>query len=145
MSAVRSVAPELPVVGTGRNQQWPRFTRSLVFPFVHQTIAVNGQNWPTETRSAAVSSGRQLIRSRIDSTLRLPTAHEEYNVIRVPQTDALKLQKPKVDPHLQSAGERVKAAAEELERLGIADRDGERIRKDLPEDMREGADRDFGG
>jgi len=63
----------------------------------------------------------------------------------VPQTDKLKWQKPKVDPDLQSAGERVKAAAEELERLGIADREGKRIRKDLPEDMREGADRDFGG
>ncbi len=63
----------------------------------------------------------------------------------MPQIDALKLQRPKVDPHLQSAGERVKAAAEELERLGIADRDGKRIRKDLPEDMQEGADRDFGG
>ena len=29
---------------------------------------------------------------------------------------------PKTDPHLQAAGERVKAAAEELERLGIADK-----------------------
>lgn len=63
----------------------------------------------------------------------------------MPQIDALKSPKPKVDPHLRSAGERVKAAAAELERLGIADRDGKRIRKDLPKDMREGADRDFGG
>jgi hypothetical protein len=39
----------------------------------------------------------------------------------------------------------VKAAAEELERLGIADRAGKHIRKDLPKDMREGTDRDFGG
>jgi hypothetical protein len=53
-------------------------------------------------------------------------------------------QKPKGDPHLQAAGERTKAAAEELERLGIADRDGNRIRRDLPVDMRPGADRDFG-
>jgi hypothetical protein len=75
----------------------------------------------------------------------LPVAHEEYTEFKVPQIDALKLQKPKVDPHLQSAGERVKAAAEELERLGIADRNGKRIRKDLTKDMREGADRDFGG
>ena len=63
----------------------------------------------------------------------------------MPKTEAPRLQKPKVDPHVQSAGERVKAAAEELERLGIADHDGKRIRKDLPKDMREGADRDFGG
>lgn len=56
-----------------------------------------------------------------------------------------RLRRPKPDPHLQSAGERAKAAAEELERLGIADSKGRRIRKDLPEDMREGAERDFGG
>lgn len=55
------------------------------------------------------------------------------------------LKEPKVDPHLQTAGERVKAAAEELERLGIARHDGRRIRADIPEDMREGAARDFGG
>lgn len=52
---------------------------------------------------------------------------------------------PRFDPYLEAAGERVKAAAEELERLGIADKTGRRIRKDLPEDMREGEDRDFGG
>jgi hypothetical protein len=63
----------------------------------------------------------------------------------MPKTEEPKLKKPKVDPHLQSAGERVKAAAEELERLGIADSNGKRIRKDLPKDMRKGADRDFGG
>jgi hypothetical protein len=56
-----------------------------------------------------------------------------------------KLAEPKTDPHLQAAGERVKAAAEELERLGIADETGKRVRTDLPEDMREGGDRDFGG
>jgi hypothetical protein len=55
------------------------------------------------------------------------------------------LKEPKVDPHLEAAGERVKAAAEELERLGIARPDGTRIRTDLPKDMHEGADRDFGG
>ena len=56
-----------------------------------------------------------------------------------------KLQKPKVDPHLQGAGVRVKAAAEELERRGIADPTGRRVRSDIPKDMREEADRDFGG
>ena len=56
-----------------------------------------------------------------------------------------KLKEPKVDPHLQAAGESVKAAAEKLERLGIARPDGTRIRTDVPKDMQEGADRDFGG
>jgi hypothetical protein len=63
----------------------------------------------------------------------------------VPRIEEPKLRKPKLDPHLQSAGERVKAAAEELERLGLTDHAGKRVRKDLPKDMREGADRDFGG
>ena len=56
-----------------------------------------------------------------------------------------RLARPKTDPHLQAAGERVKAAAEELQNLGIADKNGKRLRTDLPKDMREGADRDFGG
>ncbi len=70
---------------------------------------------------------------------------KEYNETAVSTIHATKLAEPKSDPHLQAAGERVKAAAEELERLGIADKTGKRVRTDLPEDMREGADRDFGG
>jgi hypothetical protein len=49
-----------------------------------------------------------------------------------------KLTALKTDPHLQAAGERVKAAAEELERLGIADKSGKRVCTDLPKDMHEG-------
>ena len=63
----------------------------------------------------------------------------------MPATHTPKLLEPKADPHLQGAGKRVKAAAEELERLGVADKAGKRARKDLPPDMREQADRDFGG
>jgi hypothetical protein len=42
----------------------------------------------------------------------------------------------------------VRRAKEEVRRLqeaGIIDTDGQRIRQDLPPDMREGQDRDFGG
>jgi hypothetical protein len=63
----------------------------------------------------------------------------------MPAIHTPKLAEPKTDPCLQGAGERVKAAAEELERLGIADKNGKRLRKDLPRDMREEADRRFGG
>jgi hypothetical protein len=70
---------------------------------------------------------------------------EEYNRDVVPTTHTTKLTRPKADPHLQAAGERVKAAAEELERLGIADAAGKRVHTDLPTDMRDGVDRDFGG
>ncbi len=52
---------------------------------------------------------------------------------------------PRIDSHLSAAGERVREAAAELERLGIANPDGSRIRTDLPKDMQADADRDFGG
>ena len=57
----------------------------------------------------------------------------------MPIVESPKRQRLKVDPHLESAAERVKAAAAELERLGAAGKDGMRIRTDLPEDVREGA------
>ena len=63
----------------------------------------------------------------------------------MPPVDTLTLPLPKVDPHLSGAGERVREAAAELERLGIANPDGTRVRKDLPRDMQPEADRDFGG
>jgi hypothetical protein len=37
------------------------------------------------------------------------------------------------------------AAVRELKEPGIIDEKGSRIRTDLPEDMKEGGDRDFGG
>ena len=52
---------------------------------------------------------------------------------------------PSLDPHLASALARTRAATAELVRQGIIDRDGNRLRTDMPEDMREGADSDFGG
>ena len=52
---------------------------------------------------------------------------------------------PRTDPHLSGAGERVREAAADLERLCIANTDGSRIRKDLPTDMQADASRDFGG
>jgi hypothetical protein len=55
-----------------------------------------------------------------------------------------KLAEPKTDPHLHTAGVRVKAAAEHLEHLGIADKSGKRVSTDPPKDMRERADGDFG-
>ncbi len=55
------------------------------------------------------------------------------------------LKHPKREPLLEGAAERIHAAVRELKKLGIVDEDGHRIRTDLPEDMKEGADRDFGG
>jgi hypothetical protein len=54
-------------------------------------------------------------------------------------------QKPKTDPYYPQAVERAKKAARRLQAMGIIDADGRRVRKDLPVDMQEGRDRDFGG
>ena len=54
-------------------------------------------------------------------------------------------QRQKPDPHYPAAVERAKEAARRLQEAGIVDAAGRRIRKDLPADMREGQDRDFGG
>jgi hypothetical protein len=53
--------------------------------------------------------------------------------------------KLKEDPHYPAAVERAKEAARRLQEAGIIDAEGRRIRKDLPPDMREEEDRDFGG
>ncbi len=52
---------------------------------------------------------------------------------------------PSQDPYLAPAAARAKAAARESEALGITDHNGNRLRTDLPEDMREGTGRDIGG
>jgi hypothetical protein len=53
--------------------------------------------------------------------------------------------KPKDDPRYPAAVERAKKAARHLQEAGIIDASGRRIRKDLPADMREDRDHDFGG
>ena len=54
-------------------------------------------------------------------------------------------QMPKDDPHYPAAVERAKEAARRLRAAAIIDAEGRRIRKDLPPDMQESQDRDFGG
>ncbi|MEX2300014.1 MAG: hypothetical protein WD733_03695 [Bryobacterales bacterium] len=53
--------------------------------------------------------------------------------------------KAKEDPHYPAAVERAKQAARRLQEAGIIDAEGRRIRKDLPLDMQEDEERDFGG
>jgi len=54
-------------------------------------------------------------------------------------------QQAKQDPHYPAAVERAKEAVRRLQEAGIIDAEGRRIRTDLPADMQEGQDRDFGG
>ena len=46
---------------------------------------------------------------------------------------------------LEEGGKRIRRSCERLIALGIIDKDGNRIKKELPADMQPGADRDFGG
>ena len=50
-----------------------------------------------------------------------------------------------VDQVLTAGMERVRAEGDELRRKGLLDSEGNVLVKELPADMREGADRDFGG
>ena len=61
--------------------------------------------------------------------------------VQIPKTN----QTPTEDPHYPAAVDRVKAAVRELQEKGIIDPQGRRVRKELPPDMQEDADRDFGG
>ena len=54
-------------------------------------------------------------------------------------------QQPTLDPHPAAAIERGRAAVRKLQEQGILDEKGRRIRTELPVDMQEGKDRDFGG
>ncbi len=53
--------------------------------------------------------------------------------------------KPSPDPYHAAAVERGRAAVRRLQEMGIIDAEGRRIRTDLPPDMEEGKDLDFGG
>ena len=50
-----------------------------------------------------------------------------------------------IDPYFEIAQVRAKEAFARLKDLGIVDAEGRRISKDIPPDMQEGKDRDFGG
>ncbi|MFN7935712.1 MAG: hypothetical protein U0R19_20455 [Bryobacteraceae bacterium] len=52
---------------------------------------------------------------------------------------------PLFDPYLDKAGERIKAAAQEAHSLGLVDDKGNLLSSELPPDMREGSEHDFGG
>ena len=47
---------------------------------------------------------------------------------------------PSFNPYLEQAGKNIKAAVADLKARGIIDAEGNRIRTDLPEDMREGSE-----
>jgi hypothetical protein len=51
-----------------------------------------------------------------------------------------------IDKRVREEGaKRIRRSCERLIAMGIVDKDGNRIKKELPADMRPGMDRDFGG
>jgi hypothetical protein len=51
-----------------------------------------------------------------------------------------------IDQRVREEGaKRIRRSVERLLAMGIIDKDGNRIKKELPADMQPGADRDFGG
>ncbi|MGO9776461.1 MAG: hypothetical protein ACLQGT_03385 [Terracidiphilus sp.] len=50
-----------------------------------------------------------------------------------------------MDRVLEEGAKRIRASCERLIALGFYDKDGNRLKKELPADMQPGADRDFGG
>ncbi len=69
-----------------------------------------------------------------------PAIIKAMATVQLPKTR----QRPTKDPHHAVAVERGKAAVRKLQERGIIDSQGRRIRTDLPADMKEGEDRDFG-
>jgi hypothetical protein len=64
--------------------------------------------------------------------------------LKTPRSLQKRKQKRKPDPYYAAVVQNAKDAARRLQEAGIVDAEGRRIRKDLPPDMREGQDRDFG-
>jgi hypothetical protein len=50
-----------------------------------------------------------------------------------------------MDQVLEEGGKRIRRSVDRLIAMGIVDKDGNRLKKELPADMRPGADREFGG
>jgi hypothetical protein len=50
-----------------------------------------------------------------------------------------------MDRVLEEGGKRIRRSVDRLIAMGFYDKDGNRIKKELPADMEPGADRDFGG
>ena len=46
---------------------------------------------------------------------------------------------------LEEGGKRIRRSVDRLIAMGFYDKDGKRLKKELPADMQPGADRDFGG
>jgi len=79
---------------------------------------------------------------KVEPRKHIPIIIKGVKTVSIPR---LKDQSPKKDPFYAAAAQRTREAVRRLQEAGIIDSEGRRIRQDLPPDMQEGQDRDFGG
>ena len=90
-----------------------------------------------------LNADRRHLRMMIDHPRNTnPPIIESVKTVSIPRH---KDQAPKQDPYYPAAVQRTREEVRRLRRAGVIDSEGRRIRQDLPPDMREGHDRDFGG
>ena len=72
-------------------------------------------------------------------------APKAANVKRTYSPEYLAEHRARMERVLEEGGKRIRRSCERAIALGIIDKEGNRIKKELPADMQPGADRDFGG
>jgi hypothetical protein len=89
-----------------------------------------------------VTATESVFRKLDESPVKAPQA---VSVIKTYSPEFLAEQEA-IDQRVREEGaKRIRRSVEKLIALGIVDKDGNRLKKELPADMQPGADRDFGG
>ena len=78
-------------------------------------------------------------------TARSAAASVRMGPVKTIPVPKIRSQKAKADPHYSAAVQRAKDVAQRLRREGVIDAEGRRVRTDIPADMLDGQDRDYGG
>lgn len=102
------------------------------------------EDW-AKARGAAAVVVRKCRREGMGVIYQRACRGAKMNVMKTVTLPRARTQRSKQDPHYPAAVERAKEAVRRLQQAGIIDAEGRRIRTDLPTDMQEGQDRDFGG
>jgi hypothetical protein len=83
-----------------------------------------------------------VVRKSNESTVEAPKA---VYVKKTYSPEYLAKHRALMDRVLEEGGKRIRRSVERAIAMGIIDKDGNRLKKELPADMQPGADRDFGG
>ncbi|MGA3264340.1 MAG: hypothetical protein ABSC47_09890 [Terracidiphilus sp.] len=81
-----------------------------------------------------------------ESAVEAPKAAPKAAYVKKTYSPEFLAEQAAIDKRVREEGaKRIRRSCERLIALGIVDKDGNRIKKELPADMQPGADRDFGG